>query len=91
MRVFDSEQEVRLRFLRAAVTAALMHGRGLMSCCAVRQTWQTHHVPSPGFCFVSQVGYFHAYQDGVDYVFVDHPCYHAFASAWCLRLTRACL
>jgi glycogen synthase len=22
------------------------------------------------------VGYFHSYKDGVDYVFVDHPCYH---------------
>lgn len=25
----------------------------------------------------AQVGYFHAYVDGVDYVFVDHPCFHA--------------
>lgn len=24
----------------------------------------------------SQVGYFHTFIDGVDYVFVDHPCYH---------------
>ncbi len=24
----------------------------------------------------AQVGYFHGYIDGVDYVFVDHPCYH---------------
>ncbi len=23
-----------------------------------------------------QVGYFHAFVDGVDYVFVDHPCFH---------------
>jgi len=23
-----------------------------------------------------QVGYFHGYLDGVDYVFVDHPCFH---------------
>ncbi|KAK9844059.1 hypothetical protein WJX81_003138 [Elliptochloris bilobata] len=23
-----------------------------------------------------EVGYFHGYIDGVDYVFVDHPCYH---------------
>ncbi len=23
-----------------------------------------------------QVGYFHSFQDGVDYVFVDHPAYH---------------
>ena len=23
-----------------------------------------------------QVGYFHGYIDGVDYVFVDHPCFH---------------
>lgn len=23
-----------------------------------------------------QVGYFHTFIDGVDYVFVDHPCYH---------------
>ncbi len=29
-------------------------------------------LPSP-----SQVGYFHKYQDGVDYVFVDHSCYHS--------------
>lgn len=25
----------------------------------------------------AQVGYFHAFVDGVDYVFVDHPCFHA--------------
>ncbi|KIY92208.1 starch synthase, partial [Monoraphidium neglectum] len=25
------------------------------------------------------VGYFHGFIDGVDYVFVDHPCYHAHA------------
>jgi hypothetical protein len=24
-----------------------------------------------------EVGYFHAFVDGVDYVFVDHPCFHA--------------
>jgi starch synthase len=23
------------------------------------------------------VGYFHAFVDGVDYVFVDHPCFHS--------------
>ena len=23
-----------------------------------------------------QVGYFHCYRDGVDFVFVDHGCYH---------------
>lgn len=23
-----------------------------------------------------EIGYFHGYIDGVDYVFVDHPCYH---------------
>lgn len=23
-----------------------------------------------------QIGYFHGYIDGVDYVFVDHPCFH---------------
>lgn len=23
-----------------------------------------------------QVGYFHGFLDGVDYVFVDHPCFH---------------
>lgn len=23
-----------------------------------------------------QVGYYHLYKDGVDYVFIDHPCYH---------------
>ncbi len=23
-----------------------------------------------------QVGFFHAYVDGVDYVFVDHPCFN---------------
>jgi hypothetical protein len=30
-------------------------------------------------CFGSEheVGYFHAYVDGVDYVFVDHPCFHS--------------
>ncbi|EFN59970.1 hypothetical protein CHLNCDRAFT_6734, partial [Chlorella variabilis] len=27
-----------------------------------------------------EVGYFHAYQDGVDYVFVDHPSFHAWAA-----------
>ncbi|KAL4447598.1 hypothetical protein ABPG75_004817 [Micractinium tetrahymenae] len=26
-----------------------------------------------------EVGYFHAYQDGVDYVFVDHSSFHAYA------------
>ncbi|GAB4816234.1 hypothetical protein N2152v2_003280 [Parachlorella kessleri] len=26
-----------------------------------------------------EIGYFHAYQDGVDYVFVDHPSYHHWA------------
>lgn len=25
---------------------------------------------------MTQVGYFHGYIDGVDYVFVDHPCFH---------------
>ena len=25
-----------------------------------------------------QVGYFHGYIDGVDWVFVDHSCFHAF-------------
>ena len=25
---------------------------------------------------VHQVGYFHGFLDGVDYVFVDHPCFH---------------
>ena len=24
----------------------------------------------------AQVGFFHAYKDGVDYVFVDHPCFN---------------
>ena len=23
-----------------------------------------------------QIGYFHGFIDGVDYVFVDHACYH---------------
>lgn len=23
-----------------------------------------------------EIGYFHGYIDGVDYVFVDHPCFH---------------
>jgi len=23
-----------------------------------------------------EVGYYHLYKDGVDYVFIDHPCYH---------------
>ena len=32
-------------------------------------------------CFLTslhalQIGYFHGYIDGVDYVFVDHPCFH---------------
>jgi starch synthase len=27
-------------------------------------------------CLFTQVGYFHAYLDGVDYVFVDHPSFH---------------
>jgi hypothetical protein len=27
-------------------------------------------------CWYCQVGYFHAYLDGVDYVFVDHPSFH---------------
>ena len=27
-----------------------------------------------GICV--QVGYFHGYHDGVDYVFIDHPCFH---------------
>lgn len=31
------------------------------------------HQPPPN-CV--QVGYFHCYQDGVDYVFVDNPAYH---------------
>lgn len=25
---------------------------------------------------VAQVGYFHGFKDGVDWVFVDHPCFH---------------
>lgn len=28
------------------------------------------------WCGGEQVGYFHGYLDGVDYVFVDHPAYH---------------
>ena len=28
--------------------------------------------------FGSQVGYFHGYVDGVDWVFVDHPSFHHF-------------
>ncbi len=28
-----------------------------------------------------EVGYFHGFLDGVDYVFVDHPCFHAFAGS----------
>lgn len=27
--------------------------------------------------FLLQVGFFHSYRDGVDYVFVDHPCFHS--------------
>ena len=27
------------------------------------------------------MGYFHGYVDGVDYVFVDHPAFHAAADA----------
>lgn len=30
-------------------------------------------------CLPLQVGFFHCYLEGVDYVFVDHPCYHAWA------------
>ncbi|GAB4817304.1 hypothetical protein N2152v2_004350 [Parachlorella kessleri] len=30
----------------------------------------------PGTIPREQVGYFHAFQDGVDYCFVDHPAYH---------------
>lgn len=26
-------------------------------------------------CTLVQIGYFHGYIDGVDYVFVDHPCF----------------
>lgn len=26
-------------------------------------------------CCLFQVGYYHAYVDGVDYVFLDHPCF----------------
>ena len=29
-------------------------------------------------CLV-QIGYFHGFMDGVDYVFVDHPSFHGFA------------
>lgn len=25
---------------------------------------------------MAQVGYFHGYIDGVDFVFIDHPCFH---------------
>lgn len=27
-------------------------------------------------CCAQTVGFFHAYVDGVDYVFVDHPCFN---------------
>ena len=42
-----------------------------------------YHVPISeglGYC-ASQVGYFHGYIDGVDYVFVDHPAFHAVEGA----------
>lgn len=38
-----------------------------------------HHHPSharPALLFLPQVGFFHSFKDGVDYVFVDHSCYH---------------
>jgi len=35
----------------------------------------------PVFGSDQEVGYFHAYVDGVDYVFVDHGCYHNVADA----------
>lgn len=28
----------------------------------------------------TQVGYFHGYIDGVDYVFIDHPSFHGYAN-----------
>mmetsp|Transcript_34018 Transcript_34018/g.108096 ORF Transcript_34018/g.108096 Transcript_34018/m.108096 type:complete len:683 (+) Transcript_34018:78-2126(+) len=29
-----------------------------------------------------EVGFFHSYQDGVDYIFVDHPCFHGLDSIY---------
>lgn len=32
-------------------------------------------------CEPVQVGFFHSFHEGVDYVFVDHPAYHAWSGA----------
>ncbi|MEW5317297.1 MAG: hypothetical protein WDW38_008608 [Sanguina aurantia] len=39
--------------------------------------WETGvRRPLSVFNAIHEVGYFHTFIDGVDYVFVDHPCYH---------------
>lgn len=74
MRVFNSQQEVRTLCQPACLPFTCL--------------CQPHAAPlSATVCrccvpYVPQVGYFHSYQDGVDFVFVDHPSYHAFGSEW---------
>ena len=43
-------------------------------CSSMQHCWW--HAQAPQVLANMQVGYFHGYIDGVDYVFVDHACYN---------------
>jgi hypothetical protein len=62
----------------AVAVRGLVGGAVANHCYSCRVTQEPLHPPPPSLpCLPCQVGYFHAFQDGVDYVFVDHPCFHA--------------
>lgn len=76
-------------------TTARSHITAALKCHPTAHTSQLFGSATHPFDLLSsppslQVGYFHAYQDGVDYVFVDHACYHAFASELIYVPCRPC-